>query len=154
MNIEQLYKTYLPLIRYRLSIHGIPVQDQRDEIQNVMLKIIKGFSSFDESKGSWANWITVIVKNHCYDRHRRVKKRVVPISHAYSKRIRSTANDKFDLAVIKKELGKLKLKERVCLFYRKQGYSYEEIAEEVGIPLGSVRTFVFRGRASLRERLN
>lgn len=43
-------------------------------------------------------------------------------------------------------------REAITLRYN-EGLSYAEIAEVMGIPIGTVRTHLFRGKAALRERL-
>jgi len=41
----------------------------------------------------------------------------------------------------------------VITLYHLQGFSYEEIAEVLGLPMGTVKTHLFRARAMLKERL-
>lgn len=53
-----------------------------------------------------------------------------------------------------KELDYLPESQRVALALRLlEGLSYEEIAEMMGVPVNSVRSWLHRGRARLREAL-
>ena len=55
---------------------------------------------------------------------------------------------------IEAALGKLRLTYRTAiLLHHVQGYPYEEIAEVMDVPLGTVKTYIHRGRRELRLAL-
>ena len=55
---------------------------------------------------------------------------------------------------IRFELNQLPASQRAALSLRLlEGLSYEEIAELMGVPVNSVRSWLHRGRARLREAL-
>jgi RNA polymerase sigma-70 factor (ECF subfamily) len=55
---------------------------------------------------------------------------------------------------IEKAIGKLRPEYRACILLRHvEDYSYDEIAEIVKLPLGTVKTYIHRARAELREHL-
>ena len=55
---------------------------------------------------------------------------------------------------IEKAIGKLRPEYRACILLRHvEDYSYDEIAEIVKLPLGTVKTYIHRARAELRESL-
>lgn len=57
-------------------------------------------------------------------------------------------------SAIEKAIGKLRPEYRSCILLRHvEAYSYEEIAEIVGLPLGTVKTYIHRARQELREAL-
>jgi RNA polymerase sigma-70 factor (ECF subfamily) len=52
-------------------------------------------------------------------------------------------------------LGELSQHERICLVLNVlDGYSQTEIARRLGVPAGTVATWLYRGKAKLRERLS
>lgn len=62
------------------------------------------------------------------------------------------ANDR--QAFVERALAKLPAAQRVPLvLYHLEGQSYEEIAAQLGISLGKVKTDIFRGREALRKKL-
>jgi len=58
--------------------------------------------------------------------------------------------DQLELAI-----GKLRQEYRTAIILRHvEGRAYEEIAEIMGIPLGTVKTYIFRARRQLRQELS
>ncbi len=57
-------------------------------------------------------------------------------------------------SAIEKAIGRLRPEYRSCILLRHvEAYSYEEISEIVGLPLGTVKTYIHRARQELREAL-
>jgi RNA polymerase sigma-70 factor, ECF subfamily len=55
---------------------------------------------------------------------------------------------------IERAIGKLRPEYRACILLRHvEDYSYDEIAEIVKLPLGTVKTYIHRARAELRDAL-
>jgi RNA polymerase sigma-70 factor (ECF subfamily) len=55
---------------------------------------------------------------------------------------------------IEKAIGRLRPEYRSCILLRHvEAYSYEEISEIVGLPLGTVKTYIHRARQELRDAL-
>ena len=55
---------------------------------------------------------------------------------------------------IERAIGKLRPEYRACILLRHvEDYSYDEIAEIVKLPLGTVKTYIHRARAELRDTL-
>jgi len=55
---------------------------------------------------------------------------------------------------IEKAIAKLRPEYRACIILRHvEDYSYDEIAEIVKLPLGTVKTYIHRARQELRESL-
>lgn len=57
-------------------------------------------------------------------------------------------------AEIEAAIGRLRPEYRSCILLRHvEGYAYEEIAEMLDLPLGTVKTYIHRARNELRESL-
>jgi RNA polymerase sigma-70 factor (ECF subfamily) len=57
-------------------------------------------------------------------------------------------------ALVEKALGMLSIEHRACLIFKEvEGLSYEEIADSLEIPVGTVRSRLFRARLELRDIL-
>jgi RNA polymerase sigma-70 factor (ECF subfamily) len=57
-------------------------------------------------------------------------------------------------AAIEQAIARLRPEYRSCIMLRHvEGFSYEEIAETLDLPLGTVKTYIHRARNELREYL-
>lgn len=57
-------------------------------------------------------------------------------------------------SAIEQAIGKLRPEYRACILLRHvEGYAYEEIAETLDLPLGTVKTYIHRARNELRTYL-
>ncbi|HIF22797.1 MAG TPA: sigma-70 family RNA polymerase sigma factor [Gemmatimonadetes bacterium] len=56
---------------------------------------------------------------------------------------------------IEEAIGKLREEYRVVILLRHvEGYAYDEIADIMDLPLGTVKTYLHRARAELKKRLS
>ena len=150
---------------YSESVYGIIYSILNDEaiaqeiLQDVFLKIWNNSSSYNSDKGRFFTWILNIARNASIDHirsksHKNSKKNLAADNFVDILESRSNFSDKADAIGIKKYIDILK---PVCkklidlLFYK--GYTQKETAEELEMPLGTVKT---RNRAcinKLREML-
>jgi len=62
--------------------------------------------------------------------------------------------DLLDRAAVAQAIARLRPEYRACIMLRHvEGYSYEEIAETLELPLGTVKTYIHRARNELRGYL-
>ncbi len=147
------------------------VTDAEDLTQDVFLKIYSNLGSFDTARGSLQVWIATMTRNLLVDNFRRTKnlrttgsldegwndaEELKPVD-----RLVSRDASPHDLAA-KKELGKMvqaalakvstELREAVIL-RDLQDMDYKEIAQVLGIPEGTVKSRISRGRAELARLL-
>jgi RNA polymerase sigma-70 factor (ECF subfamily) len=142
---------------YRLT--GNP-DDARDLVQEVLLRVRRGLESYTPQ--SFDGWLWRITRNAFLDEVRRRKRRPsVPLPDDDRGVGEAAPSPEDVLASIR--LGDdvqhalLELpydfREAVVLCDI-VGLAYDEIAETVGIPVGTVRSRIHRGRAMLRKRLS
>ena len=145
--------------------------DAEDLTQDVFLKIYSNLASFDMGRGSLQVWITTMTRNLLVDNFRRTKNQratgsldegwdqteeLKPID-----RLQSRGPSPHELAA-SKELEKMvqnalsnvspELREAVIL-RDLQDMDYKEIAQVLGIPEGTVKSRISRGRAELARLL-
>ena len=135
---------------------------------------IRAFNAIDSYNPSYkfSNWILKIANNHTIDFLRKRRLDTVSIHgspHATSSEeeqrtslvLESTAESP-DAFVENKELGgqieqaigELRPEYRTVVLLRHiEGYSYDEIAETMELPLGTVKTYLHRARNELKEHL-
>jgi RNA polymerase sigma factor (sigma-70 family) len=130
-----------------------------DILQESFLKIWNNFANYDATKGRLFTWMLNITRNLTIDtlRSKGYKKQSKISADENSVSIHAVSNygaASFDSLGIKKYLGVLKPEQRlvVDLVYF-SGYTQDEIAGELGIPLGTVKTRMRSALIELRKVL-
>jgi RNA polymerase sigma-70 factor (ECF subfamily) len=141
---------------YRLTGNA---DDAHDLVQEVLLRVRRGLPSY--RPGSFDGWLWRITRNAFLDEVRRRQRRpTVPLPDG-DRNIGRTAPPP-DEVLASTRLGEDVQAALLSLPYEFReavvlcdvvGLSYEEIAEAVGIPVGTVRSRIHRGRKILRETL-
>jgi RNA polymerase sigma-70 factor (ECF subfamily) len=128
--------------------------DALDAAQEALIAIVRGLDRFDQ-RSAFSTWAYRVATNACLDELRRRRRRPIPTepddvpatvpdaADAVTARIDVDAAltglpDEFRVAVVLRDL---------C------GLSYDEIAQAVDIPPGTVRSRIARGRAMLADLL-
>jgi len=135
---------------------------------------IRAFNAIGSYKTSYkfSNWIFKIANNHTIDHLRRKKLDTVSIDgspHATSAEEASQSSiviesrdenpaeyvEHRELGTqIEGAIGELREEYRTVILLRHvEGYAYDEIAEIMDLPLGTVKTYLHRARGELKKRL-
>ncbi len=141
---------------YRLT--GNP-DDAADLVQDVLLRVRKGLAAY--TPGSFDGWLWRITRNAFLDGVRRRQRRpTFPLpDDDRNLAVASPSPDEVLASVrlsedIQSALLKVPLDFRECVVLCDVvGLTYEEIAEAVEAPVGTVRSRIHRGRRMLRELL-
>jgi len=137
-----------------------------DLVQETYLRAFRNWSSFQPGTSCRA-WLFTICRNAHYTTHQR-EGRVEAVSdpdlealaaaalHASAREAGlSDVFDRFDvLDAVRREVDALPLHTReVVALVDMEDWSYEDTARALNIPIGTVRSRLFRGRRVLQERL-
>jgi RNA polymerase sigma factor (sigma-70 family) len=130
-----------------------------DVLQEVFINIWRKIESYDQNKGRLFTWMLNIARNASIDTLRSKsyqnsqKNQELP-DNVYKGIANQTTQLNVDNIGLKKVLEKLKPEHRVLveLAYFK-GFTHEEIAEMMAIPLGTVKTRIRNALLQLREYL-
>jgi RNA polymerase sigma-70 factor (ECF subfamily) len=147
-------------IAYRFSGR---VDEAEDLTQEVFVKVYQSLARYEPSAGAFTTWLATVARNHAIDHYRRRRE----------ERARVTGDE--DALATMPDLGETQLhalerEERAQLVRRAlralpaplreavllcdlQGMAYEEIAEALSLPLGTVKSRINRGRIELARRL-
>lgn len=146
---------------YRLAYRLTGNQhDAEDLTHDVFIKVFRSLETY--RPGTFEGWLHRITTNLFLDRVRRKKRiRFDALTDEFAARLPSRAispEDAFDLnhldGEIQTALGDLAPQFRAAVVLCDiEGYSYEEVAQTLGIKLGTVRSRIHRGRAQLRQSL-
>jgi len=134
-----------------------------DLAQDIFLKIFKSLDTFDR-RANFQTWLISVSRNLCIDHYRSVRKEretidrqvnaddLAPASREVAP---DTALEQRDLAILlRKALERLPESLRMAVVMRDiQELSYQEIADRLGLPEGTVKSRINRGRRELARQI-
>ena len=148
---------------YRFTGSGAEAQDLTQE---VFLRVFRTLKTFRSAEGSFGTWLARVARNLLIDHYRRTRQERVtdPIEGqiAVLEEKGATASERPDHALAGREtsrilqaaLQKLSPDLREAVILRDlQEMEYREIADVLGIPEGTVKSRINRGRAELARLL-
>ena len=133
-------------------------EEAEDAVQTTFLNVQRGLGRGVVPEYELA-WLFKIAQNVCHNRHESARRRgrvealhdLDALQDVIASPDRSPA---VSLDELTRALGAIPVRQRRALLLREfQGYSYEEIASELGISVGAVETLLFRGRRSVAQQL-
>lgn len=138
--------------------------EARDAAQESLEKIVVSITKFDPAKGSFRTWALTVARNVCRDRMRRrglERRTFADEGDDVTATTASEAPDVERVALARIESRRLALaletlpepmRLAIVLFHVHDS-SYEEIAAALEVPIGTVMTWLHRGRKRLRAAL-
>lgn len=154
--IARDYGRFLYTVAYRLTGD----RDQAEDlVQDVLLRVRKGLDTYQP--GSIEGWLSRITTNAFLDDVRRRRRRPVEALPDDPERVLAgapSADEALDRAQlpddIQRALRDLPDDYRAAVVLCDVvGFTYDEIAESLGVPIGTVRSRIHRGRSMLKEKL-
>jgi RNA polymerase sigma-70 factor (ECF subfamily) len=134
--------------------------DRKDLAQDIYLKVYKNLPGF-KFQSKLSTWIAQIAYNTCYD-HLRKKKVLLPDNfeeghehYAGSDEVILSMQQKELSTILKSAIEKLPpVYQTLITLYHQQEISYAEITEITGLPEGTVKSYLFRARRELKNKLS
>jgi RNA polymerase sigma-70 factor (ECF subfamily) len=132
-----------------------------EAVQEAFLRAWQAADRFDDQLGSLRTWLFAILRNVVIDlsRARAVRPRLAAVDHSGQEPTLDLASAESIESVlvtwqVEEALGKISPEHRVALVeVHIKGRSYAEVATEMGVPAGTVKSRVFYGLKSLRLAL-
>jgi RNA polymerase sigma-70 factor (ECF subfamily) len=156
-DVARTYGRKIYNFAYRLTGNA---EDASDLAQEVLIRVKRGLASYQP--GSFEGWLWRITRNAFVDEVRRRKRRpTVPFPEQVD-RLAGVAAPAPDDVLAQVRLGSdvqsalLKLPydfREAVVMCDIVGLSYDEIAAAAGVPVGTIRSRIHRGRRQLREML-
>ncbi len=154
------------LYNFALKLTNDP-NDAEDLVQDSIVKAYRFFGSYEKGTNAKA-WVFRILKNSFINNYRKTSKRPQEVDYneveSYYESIRAERTETTDLERlmfqelmdddISKALSKLPEDFRtVVLLCDVESYTYEEIANMLDVPIGTIRSRLHRGRNLLKTEL-
>lgn len=158
--IEALYDMYSSSLLGVISRIVVDTTVSEDVLQETFIKIWNSFQSYSTEKGRLFTWMVNIARNLSIDKVRskdfknQNKNQELEINVTLIDEQKNTAY-KPELLGVKDLVEKLKPEQKsiLDLIYFK-GYTHVEVAEELGVPLGTVKTRLRMAITQLRTYFN
>jgi RNA polymerase sigma-70 factor (ECF subfamily) len=135
--------------------------EAEDIVQDVFVTVWKKAAEYDPARASGEAWLTAITRNRAIDRIRARGRRdtvgdaalaAVPDPHARADRSAEAADAH---RAVTHALATLDPKHAAVIRGAwLEGLSYEELSTREGVPVGTIKTWVFRGLRRMRESLD
>jgi len=154
--LEALLTRHAPKVE-RLAHHILrDPEDASDAAQEALAKVCLRLKQF-RGGSQFSTWLHRLVINTCFDA---VERRKARVHEPLGDHLRSNDDPMRDAGIseLRRELcqalaGVSPQQAQVVLLKDALGYSFEEIAEAAGMPVGTAKCHAHRGRARLSERL-
>ena len=137
--------------------------EAEDLTQDVFLKIFKSLDTFDR-RANFQTWLVSVSRNLCIDHYRSVRKEretidrdvdpgnLAPVAHGASALAALEQRDRATL--LRQALEELAPTLRTAVLLRDiQELSYQEIADRLQLPEGTVKSRINRGRTELARQI-
>lgn len=149
----RLLKQYTPYVYRTAFVLLHDGHEAEDVAQEIFLKVYRSISALQDVR-AFNSWFKRIVTNSCLDRLR--KQKPTPIPDAELDLILEKNPQKWDQRLEMQEAVQQLIPEyREALMLREwQGYDYQEIANILTIPLGTVKSRIHGARVQLRKILS
>lgn len=129
-------------------------QDAEDVCQEVFLRIFRSLRRWD-SKRPLRPWVMGITVNRCKTWLGQRSRRPNLVEYLDETAASQASEEPSELVrEIQAAVAELRLEYRtVFVLFHEQGLPYDEIADAVGKPVGTVKTWLYRARQEMLERL-
>ncbi|RZK73928.1 MAG: sigma-70 family RNA polymerase sigma factor [Pedobacter sp.] len=136
------------------------LDDAQDLMQDTMMKAIRYYHKFDEGT-NLKGWLYTIMKNTFINNYRKniktqtlvTQEEDISSANLMLSATRNTSESSFIMGDINGALAKLPIHLSTPFVRYVEGYKYHEIAEEIGIPIGTVKTRIHEARKHLSKML-
>jgi RNA polymerase sigma-70 factor (ECF subfamily) len=154
---EALFRQYERLVLKSAYLITGSREEAEDVLQEVFVSVWKSRSTFNPEKGRITTWLHRITVNKCLERQRKKQLSMVSLENPDLREIRDNqeeAVNKLEYETLIETMKALDSKHRVVLVMRYfNELSYEEIAQAMSIPLGTVKSRIYQALKTLRGQL-
>ncbi|NBS66853.1 MAG: sigma-70 family RNA polymerase sigma factor [Betaproteobacteria bacterium] len=157
----ELYDRFVGLV-FKASRQVLSSRAEADDaVQETFVRLWQTADRFDPQRAKLVTWVMLITRRHLIDRLRRKSAR--PEQLGLDSAIETLGpvtqapvlpGGEHDVEVLRRRVAELPELQRVVIERTYlQGFTLREVAEQLGAPLGTVKSALSRGLARLRDRM-
>ncbi|MGI9004868.1 MAG: sigma-70 family RNA polymerase sigma factor [Streptosporangiaceae bacterium] len=156
--LSALYERYSALI-YTMALRALENQAEAEDVtQQVFVAAWRARDSYDPGRGSLAGWLITIDRNKVTDVFRARQRESGALRKMAGQQGRAAnlvvADQLVDRLVLADELARLgELQHKIIMMAFFDNLTHQQIAEALGLPLGTVKSHIRRSLIRLRSRL-
>jgi RNA polymerase sigma-70 factor (ECF subfamily) len=158
--IAELYDRFGSLV-YKVARQFLPSQGEaEDAVQEVFVRLWQTADRYDPRRAKLVTWVMLISRRHLIDRIRRSSIR--PPATSFEKEIAGPITESEPSRQSSLDERSAKLRQRIAELPELQrivieraylqGFTLREVSEQLGAPLGTIKSALSRGLERLRER--
>jgi RNA polymerase sigma-70 factor (ECF subfamily) len=159
--MSELYDRFVGLV-YKASRQVLPSRaEAEDAVQETFVRLWQTADRFDPNRARLVTWVMLITRRHLIDRLRRRSARPEQLGFDASMEALGPVSEppklpggEHDLDVLRRRIDELPELQRVVIERTYlQGFTLREVSEQLGAPLGTVKSALSRGLGRLRGRM-
>jgi RNA polymerase sigma-70 factor (ECF subfamily) len=159
--MSELYDRFVGLV-YKASRQVLPSRaEAEDAVQETFVRLWQTADRFDPNRARLVTWVMLITRRHLIDRLRRRSARPEQLGFDASMEALGPVSEppklpggEHDLDVLRRRIDELPELQRVVIERTYlQGFTLREVSEQLGAPLGTVKSALSRGLGRLRDRM-
>ena len=166
--IDMVFRIQQPQVLFRCRQWLTQPRDAEDACQEVFFRVARAWETF-RADCKVETWLYLITRNVCRNFNRRARRRRHGQGLEYQDHIASILPTEHQQEVLSQEdlcmqrqmIQNLKFglsqltqsSQEIMQLKIEQGLTYEEVAEQLGVPPGTIKSRVFRARSQLRSIL-
>ena len=130
-------------------------EDAEDATQETFVRVAKNLHRWDQDR-AFEPWLLTIAGNRCRTRLSKRMRRPSSISLDYPIQDESHSHDEADLLAEEMQLALKNIRQEyktAFLMFHQKEMAYADIAQQMDVPLGTVKTWVHRARREMIFRL-
>ncbi len=152
-----LFEQYKNLVFKTAYLMLGSTEEAEDALQDVFLKVHQSLHTYQPTKGALTTWLHRLTLNHCLNQKRKAQLVTSPLDEVISLRTSDAAwtEQMANEELLQQALRHLSAKQRAVIILRYYwDLSYQEIAQVLNIPLGTVRSRLNTAMKTLQRTLN
>ncbi|MFM1935506.1 MAG: hypothetical protein RI990_465 [Planctomycetota bacterium] len=160
--VGELYDRFIGLV-FQSSKQVLTSKAEADDaVQEVFVRLWQTADRFDPHRAKLVTWVMLITRRHLIDRLRRKSARpeqlgLDPSGEYAGSTVEPPAEPggDHDLEILRRRIQELPELQRVVIERTYlHGFTLREVSEQLGAPLGTVKSALSRGLARLRDRMS
>jgi RNA polymerase sigma-70 factor (ECF subfamily) len=159
--MSELYDRFVGLV-YKASRQVLASRaESEDAVQETFVRLWQTADRFDPNRAKLVTWVMLITRRHLIDRLRRkgARPEQLGLDSAVdflgpSVPAPTDVGGEHDVEILRRRVAELPELQRVVIERTYiQGFTLREVSEQLGAPLGTIKSALSRGLARLRDRM-